>query len=69
MGVGINHRIAAWDIGRGGRFTAANLEAATEQLLHHQAAHRAIDIGHLRLPIPHTNQVAIADRDRAVFSA
>ena len=66
MGVGINHRIAAWDIGRGGRFTAANLETATEQLLHHQAGHRAIDIGHLGLGST-TDQIAIADRDRAVF--
>ena len=67
IGISINQRIAACYIGRGQGLAATNLEAAAEQLLHHQAAHRAICIGHLGLARAIANQIAKADRDRAVL--
>ena len=67
MGAAINHRRAAGDIGRGKGLAAAKFEAATKQLAHHQTTHRAVNICHLGLAIAITDQVAVADRDGAVF--
>ena len=75
MGAAINHRRAAGDIGRGKGLAAAKFEAATKQLVHHQTTHRAVNIRHLGLAtaiasttaIAISDQVAVADRDRAVF--
>ena len=67
IGVGIDHGIATGYIGRGTGRAAANLEAATKQLTHHQAAHCAIGIGHLGLATATADQIAVADGDRAVL--
>ena len=66
---GIDRVVATNRIGQGRGLAGAKPQGATQQLLHHQAAHRAIGIGNLGLASATTNQIAIADRDRAVLLA
>ena len=66
---GIDRVVATNGIGRGLGLAGAKPQGATQQLLHHQSAHRAIGIGNLGLASATTNQIAIADCDRAVLLA